>query len=127
MLFFDIYAQLSTFYEKILVVEGIADEDAQVTVNGTRVVSNDKGLFSASLRLNEGENTVIVRAVNPHGLASEARRTVSYATSRDQESEFEPVTLTMWEEFKQFAGSGVGLTILIGGVIIVTMVLLFLV
>lgn len=58
---------LSTVNTSSITVAGtVSDPDAQLTINGIEA-THANGQFSASVALHEGENTLIIRAVNTQG------------------------------------------------------------
>ncbi len=59
-------------------VRGKTDVHNTVTVNGFRAVVDEDGTFSYLLKLNEGENTIIIKAVNPANAETEKSVKVTY-------------------------------------------------
>lgn len=62
-----------------VVVKGVTLPGADVSVNEKDVVAGASGAFSATLTLEEGDNYIIVVAVDPDGKVAEQELTVTYA------------------------------------------------
>lgn len=59
-------------------VEGVTDPDAKVYVNGRVVFPNSEGNFKQSVLLAEGENILVIEAVDKAGNTTTAEKTVTY-------------------------------------------------
>lgn len=59
-------------------VSGKTDPNSKVTVNGFRAIVDQDGRFSYLLRLNDGENTITVKAESPLGKTDEKSIKVKY-------------------------------------------------
>lgn len=65
--------------EDIIRVSGKTDAASTVTVNDFRAIVDSDGTYNYSLRLNPGDNTIKVVAVDEAGNKTEAERKVTYA------------------------------------------------
>jgi len=63
---------------KILTVEGKSSEDAKVYVNDRLAMTESEGTFTVRVNLNEGENQILVRAVDVAGNQAEESFVVSF-------------------------------------------------
>ncbi len=61
-----------------ILVSGKTVANADVGINDTEIKADGKGNFSATLTLDEGENTIVVVASDVNGNASEQDLTVTY-------------------------------------------------
>lgn len=61
-----------------ITVEGEVEPNARVFVNGRRHTADSEGIFKASLRLNEGDNTITIRAEDVAGQTAKIEITVKY-------------------------------------------------
>jgi hypothetical protein len=61
-----------------LTVRGVTKPGAEVSVNETDVVANGNGNFSANITLEEGDNYIVVVAVDVDGQVAEAELTATY-------------------------------------------------
>lgn len=70
-----------TFYslDKNVTVEGTTERDAQVTINDRLAVVGLEGSFSQKIKLSEGENTLLIIAVDKAGNKTEKSVKVTYA------------------------------------------------
>lgn len=59
-------------------VSGITDPETNVTVNGAYVIVNNEGKFSTELNINEGDNQVIIQAINDFGSTTTVQKAVKY-------------------------------------------------
>jgi len=50
-----------------VLVQGEAEKETQLTVNGKEIMLNEKGQFESSIDLAEGLNTIIISATKKHG------------------------------------------------------------
>ena len=66
--------------DKKVKVTGQTDENNSITVNGSTVIVDGEGNFSAVMVLNDGDNTITVIASNSFGNSSQAQRIVKYVS-----------------------------------------------
>jgi hypothetical protein len=64
--------------EKEISVEGETDKNITVYVNGRFTNSNSNGRFSKTIELSEGENTIIIQAIDKAGNKTEKEVKVTY-------------------------------------------------
>ena len=64
--------------DKKVKVSGKADFNSQVFINDSRVVLNSDGNFSTEVKLNEGENSIIIKAQDNANNITEVSRKVIY-------------------------------------------------
>jgi len=50
-----------------VMVQGEAEKESQLTVNGKEIMLNEKGQFESSIDLAEGLNTIVISATKKHG------------------------------------------------------------
>ena len=62
-------------------VSGQTDSDNQVFVNSTKVIVNSNGNFSAVYPLNEGDNNLIIKAIDKSSNSTEVTRKVTFTPS----------------------------------------------
>ncbi len=67
--------------DKKITVSGKADPDIPVLINSSRVITNSDGKFSTSVSLNEGDNTISIKAVDHASNSTEITRHVNYHPS----------------------------------------------
>ncbi len=67
--------------DKKVTVRGKTNPEVQVLVNGTQVVVDKDGNFSTSIDINDGDNTITVRATDKAGNYTESTRKVTYSSS----------------------------------------------
>jgi len=113
------------FFEAFLPVEGITEKDAEAAVNGQTAFIDSNGRFVVTVKLAEGQNNIETTATGKHGLSSRILRTVYYARTNAPQEEIAPPKSPL-EQFTEFIGTGFGFTLFISGVMIVTIVLIFL-
>jgi len=75
-------ANNSTVSTPSLTVRGITKPGAEVSVNETDVIANGSGNFSANITLEEGENYIIVVAVDEDGEVAEEELNVTYTPAQ---------------------------------------------
>ncbi|MBF8280389.1 MAG: XRE family transcriptional regulator [Candidatus Magasanikbacteria bacterium] len=61
-----------------IVVEGQSDKEAQLEINGEQVVSDQGGAFRQLVDLQEGVNTITIKATKKHGRTTELQRKVLF-------------------------------------------------
>lgn len=61
-----------------VVIEGIADSESQVDINGKQIMNSEDGHFSEDIILAEGVNTITVSAKKKHGKATTFTRHIMY-------------------------------------------------
>jgi len=59
-------------------VEGTTEPDARVFVNGRRYLADSEGLFKATVRLSEGDNTITLKAEDAAGQTAELEISVRF-------------------------------------------------
>ena len=64
--------------DKKVKVSGKSSTDAQVFVNGTRIVLGNEGGFTTDMSLNDGENTITIKAQDNASNNVELERKVIY-------------------------------------------------
>lgn len=64
-----------------ITVSGTTDADVSVRVNGSPTITNAEGKFSASVRIHEGENKIVVTATNRAGIVETQELTVIFESS----------------------------------------------
>lgn len=64
--------------DKKVTVSGKTDPDAQIYINDTRLIVNPVGEFSTSYNLNDGENTLIIKAQDKASNSKSETRKVIY-------------------------------------------------
>lgn len=69
---------VTSLREKQIEVEGTVSEEAKVYLNDTIVFVDDEGSFSDQFNLNDGENTLLLKAVDKAGNQTEQTRKVIY-------------------------------------------------
>jgi bacillopeptidase F len=62
---------------RVIVVSGTISSQASVTVNGARAILDGKGGFRATIRLNDGDNTISLVARDRAGNTTDASRRVT--------------------------------------------------
>ena len=67
--------------DKKIHVEGTADTQDSVTINGTTVIVNGDGHFSSDVNINDGDNTITVTATSQYGNTTSVTRQVKYSGS----------------------------------------------
>lgn len=70
--------QTFTKADKTITVTGNTDADNSVTVNGFKAIVESGGKFTYALLLNDGDNAVVVEAVNPAGTVERRELKVTY-------------------------------------------------
>lgn len=70
--------------DKKVKVSGKTDPDAKVFVNGAQVIVNRDGNFSTDQPLNDGDNTISVKAVDTASNFTEIQRSVYYTPQETQ-------------------------------------------
>ncbi len=53
--------------ELVVMIQGEAEKESQLTVNGKEIMLNEKGQFESLIDLSEGLNTIIISATKKHG------------------------------------------------------------
>ncbi|HRY36684.1 MAG TPA: helix-turn-helix domain-containing protein [Candidatus Magasanikbacteria bacterium] len=53
--------------ELIVMIQGEAEKESRLTVNGKEIMLNEKGQFESLIDLSEGLNTIIISATKKHG------------------------------------------------------------
>lgn len=56
-----------TTHENRVVITGFTDKEVEVSINGTRIVSDEKGTFAEDIALTPGINSITVEAIKKHG------------------------------------------------------------
>lgn len=64
-----------------ITVSGSTDPDVSVRVNGSPTIANAEGKFSASIRIKEGENKIVVTATNRAGTVETQELTVIFESN----------------------------------------------
>lgn len=64
--------------DQTITVQGTTDTDNTVTVNGSRAIVDSSGNFSYNLNLSEGDNNLMISAVNQAGQKTEKTLKVNY-------------------------------------------------
>lgn len=65
--------------ERMISIKGVVSEpNADLSLNDRAIFADSEGNFSTSFQLNEGENTLTLKAIDPAGNAVEASRVVSF-------------------------------------------------
>lgn len=64
--------------DQTITVQGTTDTDNTVTVNGSRAIVDSSGNFSYNLNLSEGDNNLIISAVNQAGQKTDKTMKVNY-------------------------------------------------
>lgn len=59
-------------------IEGIADAESQIDINGKHIMNTEEGHFSENIILAEGVNTIVVSAKKKHGKPTTFTRHVMY-------------------------------------------------
>ena len=77
-------AQLSG--DKKVKVAGKTDVNNSVTVNGSTVIIDSEGAFQTVVALNDGENTLTIRASNTFGNTEETSRKVNFVSAEPSPS-----------------------------------------
>jgi len=70
--------QTFTKADKTITVTGNTDADNSVTINGFKAIVESGGKFTYALSLNDGDNTVVIEAINPAGTAERRELKVTY-------------------------------------------------
>ena len=65
-------------YEKQINISGKTDPETIITVNDEVIKNDEKGVFTQSINLTPGINTLIIKAQNKHGKTTENIRHVIY-------------------------------------------------
>ena len=64
--------------ERQIVIEGVTEEDASVSINGRKVVVESDGTFAFAITLSEGENQFTIKAEDRAGNSDEQSLLVTY-------------------------------------------------
>ncbi|MDO8619072.1 MAG: hypothetical protein Q7R49_03995 [Candidatus Daviesbacteria bacterium] len=64
--------------DKKVTVKGTTDADIPVLVNDSRVITNSDGSFSTTVALNDGDNTITIKAVDHASNSTQIFRKVTY-------------------------------------------------
>ncbi|MCJ7792839.1 MAG: helix-turn-helix domain-containing protein [Candidatus Marinimicrobia bacterium] len=72
-----------TVTEEQILLSGRTDPDNAVSVNGDLTQLSPQGEFSYRLRLNEGENKIVIETTNRSGKKTRLTRTVFYSTVQE--------------------------------------------
>ena len=64
--------------DKKVTISGITDNDASVYVNNGQIIVSKDGSFTTSIPLNDGENTITVKAVNSASTSTTIDLKVTY-------------------------------------------------
>lgn len=59
-----------------VLVQGEAEKESQLTVNGKEIMLNEKGQFESAIDLAEGLNTIVISATKKHGKTTTVTRHV---------------------------------------------------
>lgn len=70
--------QTFTKADKTITVTGNTDADNSVSVNGFKAIVENGGKFTYALSLNDGDNAVVIEAVNPAGTVERRELKVTY-------------------------------------------------
>lgn len=62
--------------KKTIEVSGLTEKEAEITINGERVLSDTEGYFNKEINLKEGLNTIIITAKKKHGKESVVQRQI---------------------------------------------------
>lgn len=64
--------------DRRVTVSGTTDPDAQVLINGSRVIVNSDGNFNTTIQLNDGENILNIKALDKATNSTETSRKVTF-------------------------------------------------
>lgn len=70
--------QTFTKADKNIYVTGLTDPENDVTINSFRAIVDSDGSFRYLLQLNDGDNQIIVEALNPAGISTQTSLKVIY-------------------------------------------------
>lgn len=63
-------------------IKGITEPEVALSVNGENIKNNEEGIFTETVALTPGVNTIVITAENKHGKTTEVVRRIIYKTTQ---------------------------------------------